>query len=288
MNNSLIAQTDSFIDYVEMRIRQRSDINDVTRKNHRKILSCLRGYGKIQTFADLTKRGIVAFDNYLHSRRLSQVSICDYHKIMKVYVNDAIRAEIIDLNPYKGIKIARGTSNVRRYLSQEELAAVETVQLSRAKYERVRDMFVFQCYTGFAYVELREFQYCDIQEHDGKLVVSSLRHKTHQDFYVVLLAPARKILEKYHNHLPLVSLTQYNKHLKAVAREAGLRRNLTSHMARHTFAVWCLNSGCRIENLSKMMGHSDIRTTQLYAKVLNREVEAEFDRLEQRIADRNS
>lgn len=79
----------------------------------------------------------------------------------------------------------------------------------------------------------------------------------------------------------MISIQQYNMQLKVLATFAGLNRPLTSHMGRHTFAVLSLNRGVKIENLAKMMGHTDIKTTQIYAQVLNSEVEKEFERLEE-------
>lgn len=90
-----------------------------------------------------------------------------------------------------------------------------------------------------------------------------------------------EILKKYDFHLPVITNQQYNLQLKVLASFAKLDKSLTSHMGRHTFAVFVLNHGVSIENLAKMMGHSDIKTTQIYAQVLNSEVEREFDRLEQ-------
>lgn len=89
-----------------------------------------------------------------------------------------------------------------------------------------------------------------------------------------------EILKKYDYVLPIISNQQYNLRLKIVADYAGLDRNLTVHMSRHTFATMCLNNGVKMENVSKMLGHTNVRTTQQYAKVLNAEVEKDFEMLE--------
>ena len=96
----------------------------------------------------------------------------------------------------------------------------------------------------------------------------------------MLLSPAVEILKKYDFKLNVLTNQKYNLYLKVIANAAGLGNSLTSHMARHTFAVYCLNHGVPIEILSKMMGHTDIRTTQLYAKVANKSVESAFELLE--------
>lgn len=187
-----------------------------------------------------------------------------------MYINDAIQSEIIGSNPYDGIKIERGKSGVRRYLTHRRLR-----------------LFLFQCYTGFAYAELAKFDFTKVVERNGKFVVHDIRQKTSELFYIVLLSPAVNILKKYNFKLPIISSQQYNVQLKAVVALAGLQKSLTSHMGRHTFAVMVLNNGVRIETVSKMMGHSDIKTTQIYAQFLNSEVEREFDRLEKIISPKS-
>ena len=97
------------------------------------------------------------------------------------------------------------------------------------------------------------------------------------------MAPAVDILRKYDFKLPMMSNAQYNLRLKVLADYAGIDKVLTSHMGRHTFAVLCLNNGVGIETLAKMMGHTDIKTTQIYAKVLDEQVEQAFDDLEARL-----
>ncbi len=113
--------SEKFTEYVESRINERKDIKASTKKAHRKLLSSLKSFGKIVYFTDLTKRNILAYDAYLHTQDYTQITVHTYHKLMKVYINDAIRAEIMDKNPYDGIKIDRGKSNTRKYLTDAEL-----------------------------------------------------------------------------------------------------------------------------------------------------------------------
>ena len=141
-------------------------------------------------------------------------------------------------------------------------------------------MFLFQCYTGLAYSDMRKFDFRDVQQRGKRLVLHDVRKKTGEDFYIVLLPPAIEILNKYDFRLPLMSNEQYNMRLKLVAESAGIEKNLTSHMGRHTFATLSLNSGIKIEVLAQMMGHADIRTTQIYAKMINCTVEEAYSVLE--------
>lgn len=282
LSRFLNARQDSrnFIEYVEHRIEERKDIRESTRRTHRKLVGSLKRFNQIVYFTDLTKRNVMEYDRWLHNHQYVQSTIHSYHKFLKIYINDAIRSEIIGLNPYDGIKIDCGKRGIRRYLTAEEVKKIETAEINNNRAEKARDLFLFQCYTGFAYAELAKFDFTKVVERNGKFIVHDTRQKTDESFYIVLLSPAVNILKKYNFKLPIISIQQYNVQLKALATLARLEKSLTSHMARHTFAVMVLNHGVRIETVAKMLGHSNIKTTQLYAQILNTEVEKEFERLE--------
>lgn len=284
---SSVKTSENFLDFLEDQIYRRQDIRKSTRKSHSKLIRSLKQFGKIIYFSDLTKRNILEYDSWLHNHDYVQATIHSYHKYLKIYINVALRSELINNNPYNGVKIDRGRSKSRKYLTEAEVNAIEKAAVINKKLEIARDLFLFQCYTGFAYAELASFDASKITERNNKYVIHDSRLKTDEQYYTVLLSPALDILRKYNFHLPVIGLHQYNLQLKVLASLAGVDKSLTSHMGRHTFAVFALNHGASIENVSKMMGHSDIKTTQLYAKVLNTAVEREFDKLEKFICDRN-
>lgn len=275
--------SDRFIDYIEERINERTDIKESTKRAQRKLINSLKAFKQIIYFTDLTKKNILAYDTWLHKQNYVQTTVHSYHKFMKIYINDAIRAELIEHNPYDGLKIDRGKSSTRKYLTEKEVEAIRNAEIDLPRIDRVRDLFLFQCYTGFAYAELANFDFTKVIERNGKYIVHDTRQKTDEPFYIVLLSPAVAILKKYNFELPVISNQQYNLQLKVLASFAKLDKSLTSHMGRHTFAVFVLNHGVAIENLAKMMGHSDIKTTQIYAQVLNTAVEREFERLEEQL-----
>ena len=179
-----------------------------------------------------------------------------------------------------GFRVDQGKPRKRRFLSPEELVRIETCKVATPSLEKVRDMFMFQCYTGLAYSDLRKFDFRLVQQRGNRYILHDVRKKTNEDFYIVLLPPAMEILGKYEYKLPLMTNEQYNMRLKLIAESAGLDKNLTSHMGRHTFATMSLNSGIKIEVLAQMMGHADIRTTQIYAKMINCTVEEAYSVLE--------
>lgn len=272
----------TFVNFVESMIERRNDITEGTRRNHKKFLKALKEFKTISKFGDLTRQNITMYDEWLHNRRnYTQSTIATYHKYMKIFINEAIHQELITRNPYEGIKIDNGKSPIRRYLTQKEVEQLENAKLFSYSLEKTRDLFIFQCNTGLSYIDMKRFDMNKVIIRDGKYVINETRKKTGEDFYIVLLPKALNILKKYDFKLPMMSNEQYNMRLKIVADSAGLNKRLTSHMGRHTYATMCLNTGIQIEILAKMLGHADIRTTQIYAKILNSSVESAYSILEQ-------
>lgn len=278
--------SDSFIDFVRTRIEDRADLEESTRKQHRTLLQSLEKFGKINYMDDLTKANITLYDEFLHQQGISQPTIYNYHKRLKRYLHEAMKFELLDADPYIGLHFERGKFEKRKYLTEEELKMIRTCKINMPSIDRVRDLFLFQCYTGLAYADFEKFDFeKDVEEKNGKYIVADRRKKTNEDYKIVLLTPAIEILKKYDYKLPVISNQQYNIMLKVVAQYAGIDKNITTHMGRHTFAVFALNNGVSIEIVSKMLGHTNIRTTQIYAKVLNSEVEKGFDLLERKMKE---
>jgi site-specific recombinase XerD len=278
--------SDSFIDFVRTRIEDRADLEESTRKQHRTLLQSLEKFGKINYMDDLTKANITLYDEFLHQQGISQPTIYNYHKRLKRYLHEAMKFGLLDADPYIGLHFERGKFEKRKYLTEEELKMIRTCKINMPSIDRVRDLFLFQCYTGLAYADFEKFDFGkDVEEKNGKYIVADRRKKTNEDYKIVLLTPAIEILKKYDYKLPVISNQQYNIMLKVVAQYAGIDKNITTHMGRHTFAVFALNNGVSIEIVSKMLGHTNIRTTQIYAKVLNSEVEKGFDLLERKMKE---
>jgi site-specific recombinase XerD len=276
--------SDSFIDFVRTRIEDRTDIEESTRKQHRTLLQSLEKFGKLNYMDDLTKANITLYDEFLHQQEISQPTIYNYHKRLKRYLHEAMKFGLWNEDPYVGLHFERGRFEKRKYLTEEELKMIRTCKINMPSIDRIRDLFLFQCYTGLAYADFEKFNFeKDVEERNGKYIVSDRRKKTNEDYKIVLLTPAIEILKKYDYKLPIISNQKYNVSLKVVAQYAGIDKNITTHMGRHTFAVFALNNGVPIEIVAKMLGHTNIRTTQVYAKVLNSEVEKGFDLLESKI-----
>ena len=278
------SESDSFIDFIVRRTDERKDRAEGTIKHYRTLVKVLEDFGRINYFHDLTRSNITMFDDYLRSKGIKDTTVYGYHKNMKAYINEAIRFGIISENPYVGLKINRGKSDKRKYLTYEEMRRMERCRITDPSVNRVRDLFLFQCYTGLAYSDLYKFDFAsDVERRGNKFIIADRRVKTNEDYFIVLLSPAMDILKKYDFDLPVISNQKYNDYLKVAASFAKIDKNLTTHCGRHTFAVFALNNGVPMEVVSKMLGHTNIKTTQIYAKVLNTEVEKGFDVLERKM-----
>lgn len=273
----------NFIDFITERIEERKDIKESTKKSQRKIINALNDFGRITSFGQINQRNIMAFDEWLHGKGYAQTTVSSYHKFMKIYIGEAIRLEYISRNPYLGFKVDRGKPKGRRYLTEAEILKIANSKDIPESLNKVKDLFLFQCFTGLAFADMQNFDFKKVKLRNGKYVMLDTRQKTEEEYYIVLLSPALNILKKYDFQLPRISNAQYNLRLKSMAAIAGIDRAVTSHMARHSFAVWCINKNVPMESLAKMMGHSNTNTTQIYAKLLDSTLEKDFGKLEEEI-----
>ena len=211
-------------------------------------------------------------------------------KFFKQVTNKAIRAGLITVDPFNGYKISCERVD-RGYLTEDELAAMMKKQFGSKRLEQVRDIFVFACFTGLAYIDLANLRVDNIQKmFDGRLWIVTHRQKTNTKVTVPLLAPAMKILEKYNGQytdgklLPIITNQKLNCYLKEIAEICEIKKNLTFHLARHTFATtMTLGKGVPIESVSKMLGHTNIQTTQIYARITNEKISKDMDYLSQHL-----
>lgn len=211
-------------------------------------------------------------------------SIVKYFKNLKTICNHAIRFELIQKNPinkYSGkIKTVEAV-----FLTTEELEAIESHEFKIERLERVKDIFLFCCYSGYAPVDVMKLTRANlIKDSSGQLWIKTNRQKTGTRANVPLLPQALRISNKYlltqDTLLPKISNQKMNAYLKEIADIVGLDKKLTWYVARHTFATTVtLGNGIKIENVSAMLGHTTIRQTQHYAKVLDTSVMQDMQKL---------
>lgn len=267
-----------FCDWLDKEIAERTDLTEGTRKHHRTMAKRVRASGYFRTFADVTKENIVLWDSDLRKHLTNAESVRNYHKYLKPYITKARLLKYIKEDPYEGVKIQRGKPTDIRYLVEEERIRIEEIELD-GTIAVVRDMFIFACYTGLAYTDLVKITKEDIVKEDGHQFIIDKRQKTGTRYKLMLLPEALEILKRYDYNLNRLTNQKCNQYLKAIQAMAGIKTHLTMHVGRHTFATWALKKGVPIEVVSKMLAHTDIQTTQIYAKVLQEEVTKGFELL---------
>lgn len=204
---------------------------------------------------------------------------------IKKILNYSIMLGHLDTNPAASFAL-RFNPVHKVALTLEEIEKISSAKLQRETLSTVRDMFLFQCYTGLAYCDIKSLDRRNLQKDgNGKVWIKMKRQKTDVSFAVPLLPAALAILNKYFENelieiLPVLSNQKMNDNLKIIQEISGISKNLTTHLARHSFATIALNNDIPIETVSKMLGHTNIRTTQLYAKVLESKIERDMFKLQ--------
>lgn len=192
-------------------------------------------------------------------------------------------------DPFANFKISFEKKE-RSFLTKTELIALYNKKLPSERLERVRDIFLFCSYTGLSYSDLQNLTKEKIRTNiDGHLWIMATRNKTGIPYKVRLLDIPIAILKKYEylqeyeKLLPIISNQKMNEYLSEIANICGINKRITSHTARHTFGTLCLTEGMSIESVSKLLGHTKIRTTQIYAQITDQKLSDEMDKLAKRL-----
>lgn len=270
----------SFVEYCEKRRNERK-VCEHTKKRYDVFIGFLQSWGKILSFEDCNISKIRAMDEYLHKQGKAQCTIYDYHKYLKLFINDAVIDGLMDSNPYKCLPFAigRGEKQYVDCITEEQFNAIKKLEIATPHIQQARDLFLFQCYTGLAYADLSSFDYANCTEKDGKMFYHAKRTKTDTDFVFQLLTPAVDLLKKYDFCLPKISNQKYNDYLKVIGEIIGVPK-LHTHMGRATAATLFLSKGMSINIVAKVLGHTNLRQTTRYARTLSKDVQSAFDALE--------
>ncbi|MGM9797966.1 MAG: tyrosine-type recombinase/integrase [Parabacteroides sp.] len=203
------SESGSFVAFMQERIDNRKDVTNGTLKHHKVALSAIGEYGRLFLFDDLTPQNIRSLDDWLRSKGMKETTVYNYHKIIKAYINEAIRFGLMDenANPYRVIRVKHGRSAERVTLTVEELDRLKRAEIPDPKESRMRDLFVFQCVTGLSYADMATLDMgrsaTDIG--GGRMLINGRRVKTGEDYTVVLLPSAVEILDRYDWRLPIIS-----------------------------------------------------------------------------------
>ena len=224
--------------------------------------------------------------------KCKQNTVYKFLQLLRMVIIKAQRDGISFPDPYLSYKMTQEKVD-RGYLSEEEVLSIATKEISIPRLDQVRDVFIFACYTGLAYADIAQLRADNIKKmFDGKLWIVTHRQKTKTNVNVPLLPTAEKILRKYKGKyldgilLPVLSNQKTNAYLKEIADICGIEKNLTFHLARHTFATtMTLGKGVPIESVSKMLGHTNIQTTQIYARITNEKISHDMENLAKNLGD---
>ena len=257
----------------------------------------------------LCKKHFTAFLKSKYSRtdlklsELTYVVLHDFDLYLRTTVGQAPNTATKTLKTFKTITLFGGKLGVlhhdpfvnlrfhmepvdRGFLTDEEILRVANKDLGIPRLEMVRDLFVFACFTGLAYIDVANLTPDHIVTMDDKQWIMTKRQKTSVETNVLLLDIPKSIIAKYSHKtyrdgklFPVLTNQKTNSYLKEIADLCGIKKKLTFHLARHTFATMSLSKGVPIESVSKMLGHTNIRTTQIYARITNKKIEHDMEQL---------
>lgn len=231
---------------------------------------------------ELNFKIISGFEHYLLT-----VGKCQHNTVMRMMGNlktitiRAFKSGLLKQDPYANYKIQFNKTN-RGFLSEAEIQTLMSKEFAISRLEVVRDIFIFSCFTGLAYIDVAQLMPENIVEVNGRKWIMTKRQKTNVPSNILLLDVAEAIIKKYQGQdekgrvLPILTNQRMNSYLKEIADICGITKKLTFHMARHTFATLAISKGVPIESVSRMLGHTKIATTQIYAKILNTKIEADM------------
>lgn len=234
-----------------------------------------------------------SFDIYLKKTYNSNLNTAwTYHKHIKKALNDSISMGYLSRNPYESFKLTKRDTN-RDFLTLNEVIRIKDKKITIKRIEIVRDVFVFACYTGLSYSDIFKLEKTHVQKGDDNnywIVID--RTKTDTRCRIPLLPEALEILKKYETSpflkcnrlLPVSSNQKMNAYLKELVDICGIQKNLTMHVARHTFATSVtLSNGVPMETVSKMLGHTSLKTTQIYARILDSKISHDMNQLKKKL-----
>jgi site-specific recombinase XerD len=202
----------------------------------------------------------------------------------------------LNKDPFANYK-AKVKEVVREFLSEAEIEQMMNKEFVSERLELVRDIFVFSCFTGLAYIDVKQLTLDNISLGiDGDKWIFKNRQKTDTASKIPLLPTAKDIIDKYADYpvcknekrlLPILSNQKMNAYLKEIADVCGIKKDLTFHIARHTFATTItLSNGVPLETVSKMLGHTSLKTTQHYAKILDKKISEDMMILKSKFASK--
>lgn len=270
-----------------------NDVAKATQTKYKTLTRKIQTYMKLEYKRDdtlvneLNRAFLMGFELYLKSEEhIGHNTAIKYVQFLKRVINYGIAMEWFFTDPFKSYKCSIKPV-IRDFLTQTEIDTIRTKEMPRASLDNIRNIFVFACYTGLAYADVRKLHWGEIVTgFDGNLWIRTNRAKTTTLVQVPLLPVATELLPAYSCDIKegpvfyVPSNQKVNEALKDIVRICGITKRLSFHIARHSFATTItLSNGVPIETVSKMLGHTNIKTTQIYGKIVDHKISEDMNRL---------
>ncbi len=244
-------------------------------------------------FSDLNYKLLTDFERYLRVQTgVAENTAKGRLKCIKAVIKVAMKEGILSKDPGEDVPTSFSPVN-RGFLPEDDVRKLMNYNFTSERLEKVRDFFVFSCFTGLAYTDLAALTYNNIVEQNGRTWIVKSRQKTGVASNVPLLQIPLDIIEKYRgkaedNHVfPVMTNQRINSYLKEIAEACGIKKNLTFHLARHTFGTLMVSMGVPFDSVSRMMGHTNLKTTLIYARITNNKIGEDMDKIAEKLKDLN-
>ena len=275
------------------------NVSEGTRHHYELLLNRLKQYDKIRAWSDLSVEAIYEWDAWLRGLKnvnakqtdgeapvtIGEGAVHNYHKYLKFMLNRAVDFGIIGLSPYSRLKgrFTKPSYDNIEYMTEDEMKVILNLHPTPGtNVAAARDLFVFQMFTGLSYSDTQAFDISQYKKVDGQWVHTGQRIKTGVPYVSVLLPPVIDVLKRNNWEVPKIKIDTYNYSLKTIGKVLGMER-LHSHLARHTFATYMLSNDVKVQNVMRMLGHKNIRQTMKYAKVLAKDVQADYTMIAEKL-----
>lgn len=286
----------TFLDFFREGIKN-DDVDKKTKDQNSSQLSKLEEWGEMKRFEDVTPEKVQKFFSWVREKKvrkkingkvvpvpISENTVVNAAKALRKFVFRAQDKGLIGPKALKGVIWPQEQESNRVALSDAEVNAWLNYDSPLPHLCDARDRFIVQMATGVDYSTLLDIDFSEREMIDGKMTLRGTRVKGREShrvktkpFFLVILPMAWEILERWEWKVPPISNQKYNEYILKIEESLGLKKHVTTHVARHTYACLCLRHGIRLESLKHTLGHSNIRTTQRYAKMVNQDVLDSFD-----------